>query len=367
MQAFGVTDSGIGSAPIVPPSTSTERTWGEVGTDLGASLKQGFGSLLQQPGQFYGVTTGAISKPDFTDTGLYGIGKRMEESATAWQWANYEHKKTPVSPPTTATTETTSMSPTPPMPTDAEAMHGLIGSGVSIVIGIVLFWLVAGRRYKHRSDTPNDVRLWWAGILGGLGFTLMLRGFIDKNIDILWHPNAWDQALVTQVIVGTVIAFAIGYGIGWMISKVRGNSGPAKASSVMDAEVTEVKGKTIVVCPSCGQKCFVPINKTLEIKCPKCGNVWTETTNESKDEHIPHMGAASLATSPAKFSSFSLDWLLPVITAIVIGKTLGGLGGLVTVSAYYFLRSKIGIWWAAIISAVAGIAAAFALTLVLRN
>lgn len=63
------------------PSTSTERTWGEVGTDLGSSLKQGLGGLMQFPGQMYGLATGAISKPDFADTGLYGVGKRMEESA----------------------------------------------------------------------------------------------------------------------------------------------------------------------------------------------------------------------------------------------------------------------------------------------
>jgi hypothetical protein len=66
----------ISSAP-----QSTERTWGESVTDLGSSLKQGLGGLMQFPGQMYGLATGAISKPDFADTGLYGVGKRMEESA----------------------------------------------------------------------------------------------------------------------------------------------------------------------------------------------------------------------------------------------------------------------------------------------
>ena len=74
-------DSIIGSVKPTPAPISTERTWGESLTDLGASLKQGLGGLMQFPGQMYGLATGAISKPDFADTGLYGVGKRMEESA----------------------------------------------------------------------------------------------------------------------------------------------------------------------------------------------------------------------------------------------------------------------------------------------
>lgn len=194
----------------------------------------------------------------------------------------------------------------------------------------------------------------------------MLRSFIDKNIAILWTPSAWDRVAVTQVVVGTLTAFGIGYCLGWLIRKLRGSVGTTKTSSVVDAEFTEIKGKTVVVCASCGQQCSVPVNKSLEIKCPKCGNVWTETTNESKNEHIPHTGAASVATTSAKSLRFSLDWLLPVIAAIVIGKTLGGLGGLVTVSAYYFLKPRIGIWGGAALAGAAGAGVAFAAVAISR-
>jgi hypothetical protein len=36
--------------------------------------------------------------------------------------------------------------------------------------------------------------------------------------------------------------------------------------------------KTIVVCPSCKQKCSVPINKSLTITCPKCKINWSLKT-----------------------------------------------------------------------------------------
>ena len=64
-----------------PDVTTTERTWGEALSDPVQSVKKGAGELLKFPGQLYGVATGAISEPDFTDTGLYGVGKRLSDSA----------------------------------------------------------------------------------------------------------------------------------------------------------------------------------------------------------------------------------------------------------------------------------------------
>ena len=62
------------------------RTWGEAGTDVLASLGKGFGQLAQFPGQV-GLQTGIVA-PSELDTGLYGMGKRLEAYA--------EEQKSPV-------------------------------------------------------------------------------------------------------------------------------------------------------------------------------------------------------------------------------------------------------------------------------
>jgi hypothetical protein len=37
-------------------------------------------------------------------------------------------------------------------------------------------------------------------------------------------------------------------------------------------------GKAIVSCPACGQKCRIDVYKRMEIKCPTCQQVWTQST-----------------------------------------------------------------------------------------
>jgi hypothetical protein len=59
----------LGGAP------SKERTWGEAATDIGAGAVSGLGSLVQLPGQLYGLTTG-----DFEKTGLLGLGERISKA-----------------------------------------------------------------------------------------------------------------------------------------------------------------------------------------------------------------------------------------------------------------------------------------------
>ncbi len=59
----------LGEAP------SKERTWGEAATDIGAGAVSGLGSLVQLPGQLYGLTTG-----DFEKTGLLGLGERISKA-----------------------------------------------------------------------------------------------------------------------------------------------------------------------------------------------------------------------------------------------------------------------------------------------
>ena len=59
------------AAPKIP-----ERTWGEAATDIGAAGLGGIGSLVQLPGQLYGLATG-----DFSKTGALGAGQELEEYA----------------------------------------------------------------------------------------------------------------------------------------------------------------------------------------------------------------------------------------------------------------------------------------------
>jgi Large polyvalent protein associated domain 38 len=57
-----------------PPSK--ERTYGEALQDIGAGVVGGIGSLVQLPGQLYGLATGDMSR-----TGALGVGKDIEEYA----------------------------------------------------------------------------------------------------------------------------------------------------------------------------------------------------------------------------------------------------------------------------------------------
>ena len=60
------------------------RTMGEAVSDVGMSLGKGIGSLLQIPGQVAGLVTGEVNP----DTGLQGLGKRMEQT--------YQENKSPI-------------------------------------------------------------------------------------------------------------------------------------------------------------------------------------------------------------------------------------------------------------------------------
>lgn len=58
------------------PVASKERTFGEAFSDIGAAGLGGIGSLVQLPGQLYGLATG-----DFSKTGALGAGQDIEEYA----------------------------------------------------------------------------------------------------------------------------------------------------------------------------------------------------------------------------------------------------------------------------------------------
>ena len=59
-----------------PELASKERTFGEAFSDIGAAGLGGIGSLVQLPGQLYGLATG-----DFSKTGALGAGQELEEYA----------------------------------------------------------------------------------------------------------------------------------------------------------------------------------------------------------------------------------------------------------------------------------------------
>jgi hypothetical protein len=60
----------------MPQYGSKERTYGEAFSDIGAAGLGGIGSLVQLPGQLYGLATG-----DFSKTGALGAGQDLEEYA----------------------------------------------------------------------------------------------------------------------------------------------------------------------------------------------------------------------------------------------------------------------------------------------
>jgi len=59
-----------------PTAPSTERTYGEAVKDIGAGVVGGIGSLVQLPGQLYGLATG-----DFSKTGALGAGEGISKYA----------------------------------------------------------------------------------------------------------------------------------------------------------------------------------------------------------------------------------------------------------------------------------------------
>lgn len=67
---------------------SKERTWGEVATDIGAGAISGIGSLVQTPGQLYGLATG-----DFEKTGLLGAGEDIQKYGEAMKSAGLKARE----------------------------------------------------------------------------------------------------------------------------------------------------------------------------------------------------------------------------------------------------------------------------------
>ena len=65
----------VGLMPTPPAApASKDRTVGEAFKDVGAGLVSGVGSLVQLPGQLYGLATG-----DFSKTGALGLGEDISE------------------------------------------------------------------------------------------------------------------------------------------------------------------------------------------------------------------------------------------------------------------------------------------------
>lgn len=62
--------------PKAKAPVSTERTFGEAAKDIGAGVVGGIGSLVQLPGQLYGLATG-----DFSKTGALGAGEEISQFA----------------------------------------------------------------------------------------------------------------------------------------------------------------------------------------------------------------------------------------------------------------------------------------------
>jgi hypothetical protein len=75
-------------APAAPSETAKKRTWGEAATDVGAGLVSGAGSLVQLPGQLYGLATG-----DFSDTGMLGAGNALQKQGESMKSAGLKARE----------------------------------------------------------------------------------------------------------------------------------------------------------------------------------------------------------------------------------------------------------------------------------
>jgi len=87
-QAQNLISQQISRTPVEAPKPPPERTKTEAITDVAAPFVSGIGSLLKIPGQVYGLTTGAIKNPDFSTTGLQGVGTDIQE----WAKKQYSEK-----------------------------------------------------------------------------------------------------------------------------------------------------------------------------------------------------------------------------------------------------------------------------------
>lgn len=72
------------------------------------------------------------------------------------------------------------------------------------------------------------------------------------------------------------------------------------------------------------------------------------------------------AIPPEKVKSSSWDWIWPTITAVIIVKLFGLVGGLVTLGCYYWLKPKLGSWGAVAVSGVIGVVVAVGLMAMIR-
>lgn len=75
-------------APAAPSEAAKKRTFGEAATDIGAGLVSGAGSLVQLPGQLYGLATG-----DFADTGMLGAGNALQKQGESMKSAGLKARE----------------------------------------------------------------------------------------------------------------------------------------------------------------------------------------------------------------------------------------------------------------------------------
>jgi hypothetical protein len=73
-ELFGPSAGRDFSSELFGAKPSKERTFGEAAKDIAAGVVSGAGSLVQLPGQLYGLATG-----DFSDTGALGLGKDISK------------------------------------------------------------------------------------------------------------------------------------------------------------------------------------------------------------------------------------------------------------------------------------------------
>ncbi len=81
------------------------------------------------------------------------------------------------------------------------------------------------------------------------------------------------------------------------------------------------------------------------------------------------MGNEELPTAPNTLPTKSRfwDWIWPTVFGVIIARLFGFAGAIVIFGAYYWLKPKLGVWWAVAASSVAGVIFAVGLAAILES
>ena len=152
-------------------------------------------------------------------------GKKYEVDApdenTAWQWANYTNNH-PVDLPTTP--KFTSLTPLEKTPTPAfdpdaylastaesgksqkdKATDGVFSTGLVLILTIGAVLLIKDHFRNKSKESPHELGVWLASFGACGGFALGLLGLLNGKVDLIFHPSAWADWMLGNLLGSTLL------------------------------------------------------------------------------------------------------------------------------------------------------------------